>query len=213
MSRSNGPTFLGKLALLGFVIALIYYGFKIVRLNEGAAETVWMVGIENHGNQELGSDPQLRSKRGIIDFYRGWPDSMFPAGLGTSGDNQRSVVNIRFKEGCPRGCRLLVGWTPGGSMETEQFRVSFNGRPIGESRKVQGKLPYAYDTDEFQVPKTSAGEHMITLTHVMGDGLALDHVTLQHRPRRSTGFYAYPLVVVIVIVLFRSFFKSPRRNS
>ncbi len=139
---------------------------------------MWKIGYSDNSNNEFDTVPHDDPQ--VIHYSIVEPFSVFPSGLGTDIGNQRSVINIHFSGGYPEGGTLTLRWTAGLSAATERFSVTVNGQYIGESSNGGGSVSYIWDTEYFNIPGAASGDHVITLTHLTGDGLHLDHLAFSY---------------------------------
>jgi len=143
------------------------------------AAVYWMIGTPNDGGGEFDTDPHDDPE--VIYFSVGSPDPEFPSGLGTDIGPQRSEINIQFEGELLSGGSFVVGWTPGGTDEPEQFSVRVDEQPIGASESLTGHVPSRWGTSRFLIPPLQEGQHTITLQHLTGDGLGFDFLALEPR--------------------------------
>jgi hypothetical protein len=102
-----------------------------------------------------------------------------PTGLGHLADGREPVKEIQFlfKHEKAESYWLHVAWNPGGSGK-EQFEVLCNEESIGKSTLIDAKEKPDCRTDERFKAQLHAGDNVITLRHLSGDGLRFYNVVL-----------------------------------
>jgi hypothetical protein len=140
------------------------------------ATVAWQIG--NSDGSSSGFDGTPQDDPVTVLYVVGSPLSFFPSTLGTDIGAQRTVVQIAFTNSLDWGGTLRVRWSPGGSPSLEQYRVACDGLHLWDSDTLAGSSPYAWYTDYIDLPPSSATNHIITLTHLRGDGLVFDSLGL-----------------------------------
>ena len=164
--------------VLLLIAATVLVGFKAP--DRDAERIIWEIGQEG-ANSRFHTDPH--GDPTTIRYTLGEPVEQFPSGLGGLGiGKQRSVVEIHFTMAIPEGSLLLIHWSPGEAEGVEQFQVELNGILIGKSPALAGSKPGKWRTDTFNLPQALTKPHVLTFTHLSGDGLTWDYVGMIAKP-------------------------------
>ena len=160
----------------GLLIVLTMAIAGCASVDHGSSTSTWNIGLADDSPREFDMRPHDDAQTVVFDL--GSSTAEFPGGLGTDVGEQRSAIEIRWTAAIPKGSAFLIRWSPGGSESKEQFRVAIDGVSWGESPVLAGAVPERWREDVFSLPRRKKGQHVITLTHLMGDGLNIDYVAV-----------------------------------
>jgi hypothetical protein len=138
---------------------------------------LWDIGSESRFDSTNKAYPIEASGAVTVDLKS--PVAVCPTGLGGLASGRPSVkrIALQFATAAGSTCWLHIRWDGGGS-GIEQFDVLLDGKPVGQSTRVDAaKEPERPIVDSFQLD-VPAGAHEIALVHLSGDGLRFSLLAL-----------------------------------